>query len=151
MANIVPRLVEKSLEECLRVKPAVGVTGARQTGKSTLVSELMPGPRRYFSLDDLDVLDAARRDPANTPAGQWTDLLAAQPEEPQDWRALVRRGGLPTPALRTLPPNLYPPFMTLKLVELCERGTEHTHHLEGILTLHPKRSTCIRDFHFLSF
>ncbi len=43
--------------------PAVVVTGARQTGKSTLVKELTPGPRRYFSLDDLDARDAARRDP----------------------------------------------------------------------------------------
>jgi len=43
--------------------PALVVTGARQTGKSTLVQQLAPGPRRYHSLDDLDVLDAARRDP----------------------------------------------------------------------------------------
>jgi predicted AAA+ superfamily ATPase len=44
--------------------PAVVVTGARQVGKTTLVRRLAPGERRYFSLDDLDVLDAARRDPA---------------------------------------------------------------------------------------
>jgi predicted AAA+ superfamily ATPase len=43
--------------------PAVVVTGARQTGKSTLAEELVRGARRYASLDDLDVLDAARRDP----------------------------------------------------------------------------------------
>ncbi len=43
--------------------PAVVVTGARQTGKSTLAEHLVPGQRRYRSLDDLDVLDAARRDP----------------------------------------------------------------------------------------
>src|SRR6266705_1373062 len=43
--------------------PAVVVTGARQTGKSTLAEQLVPGPRRYATLDDLDVLDAARRDP----------------------------------------------------------------------------------------
>ena len=165
--------------------PAVVVTGARQTGKSTLVRELTPGPRRYFSLDDLDVVDAARRDPevlvggsepvtldevqrephlllavkraidrqrrpgrflltgsANlllmrqvseslagrasyltlwpmtrreqrglgrggiweelleAPDEQWPELLAAQPDEPGDWRALARRGGLPSPALQ---------------------------------------------------
>ena len=39
--------------------PAVVVTGARQTGKSTLAQELMPGGRRFLSLDDLDVVDAA--------------------------------------------------------------------------------------------
>ncbi|MDR7555018.1 MAG: ATP-binding protein [Armatimonadota bacterium] len=43
--------------------PVVVVTGARQTGKSTLAQFLVPGRRRYRSLDDLDVLDAARRDP----------------------------------------------------------------------------------------
>jgi predicted AAA+ superfamily ATPase len=44
--------------------PAVVVTGARQTGKSTLSLELAPGKRTYHSLDDLDVQDLARRDPA---------------------------------------------------------------------------------------
>ena len=179
-----PRLVGASLQDRLGVMPAVVVTGARQTGKSTLVRELTPGPRRYFSFDDLDVVDIARRDPevlvggrepvtldevqrepdvllavkraideqrqpgqflltgsANlllmhkvseslagrasylslwpmtrrelrglgragvweqlleVPDSQWPDLLAAQPDEPEDWRALARRGGLPAPAL----------------------------------------------------
>ena len=58
-----PRLVGTALADRLRVMPAVVVTGARQTGKSTLVETLVPGKRRYRSLDDLDVLDAARRDP----------------------------------------------------------------------------------------
>jgi predicted AAA+ superfamily ATPase len=40
----------------MRVMPAVVVTGARQTGKSTLVEHLVPGKRRYATLDDLDVL-----------------------------------------------------------------------------------------------
>jgi hypothetical protein len=179
-----PRLVAQSLRERLRVMPAVVVTGARQTGKSTLAIELTPGKRRFLSLDDLDVIDAARRDPealvggaqpvtldevqrepellravkraidrrrvagqflltgsANlllmrqvseslagrasyltlwpmtrreqqglgrcgvwdeliaAPDQTWLDLLAAQPQKPEDWRALVRRGGFPTPAL----------------------------------------------------
>ena len=45
------------------VIPAVIVTGARQTGKSTLAHELIPGDRLYLSLDDLDVQDLSRRDP----------------------------------------------------------------------------------------
>lgn len=179
-----PRLVETALAERLRVMPAVVITGARQAGKSTLVATLAPGKRRYASLDDLDVLDAARRDPealvggrgavtldevqrepsilaavkraidrdrkpgrflltgsanlllmrqvSETLAGRasyltlwpmtrreqrgegragrwdellatrdedWLDLLAAGDAESEDWRALARRGGFPTPAL----------------------------------------------------
>lgn len=37
--NTLPRLVEPALAERLQVMPAVVVTGARQTGKSTLVAE----------------------------------------------------------------------------------------------------------------
>ena len=179
-----PRAVEPALAERLRVMPAVVVTGARQTGKSTLAAERVPGSRRYASLDDLDVLDAARRDPEALVGGtkpvtldevqrepsllasvkraidrrrkpgrflltgsanlllmrqvseslagrasyltlwpmtrreqrgegragrweellaaqdeEWLDLLAAEPGETEDWRALCRRGGFPTPAL----------------------------------------------------
>jgi predicted AAA+ superfamily ATPase len=179
-----PRLVSGSLAGRLRVMPAVVVTGARQTGKSTLAQDLAPGRRRYVSLDDLDVVDLARRDPealvggdqrvtldevqrepdllsavkraidrkrrpgqflltgsANlllmrqvseslagrasyltlwpmtrreqaglgrpglweellaAPDEDWLDLLAAQPQEPEDWRALARRGGFPTPSV----------------------------------------------------
>lgn len=182
--NVLPRAVGSALRERLAVMPAVVVTGARQAGKSTLAERLVPGPRRVHTLDDLDVLDAARRDPdallggaepvtldevqrapdllravkraidrrrvagrylltgsANlllmrqvseslagraayltvwpmtrreqlgagragmweelvaAPEAQWLDLLAAQPDEPADWRALARRGGYPTPAL----------------------------------------------------
>lgn len=179
-----PRAVGAALAERLRVMPAVVVTGARQTGKSTLAELLVPGERRYATLDDLDVLDAARRDPealvggkgrvtldevqrepallravkraidrdrkagrflltgsANlllmrqvseslagrasylslwpmtrreqrgearagrweellaTPDADWRDLLAGAKHAREDWRALARRGGFPTPAL----------------------------------------------------
>ena len=36
---------------------------------------------------------------------EWRDLLAAQPDEPDDWRALARRGGFPTPTLDMATPN----------------------------------------------
>jgi predicted AAA+ superfamily ATPase len=58
-----PRLVGSALGERLRAMPALVVTGPRQAGKSTLVQQLAPGKRRYRTLDDLDVLDAAHRDP----------------------------------------------------------------------------------------
>ena len=185
-----PRLVGDALNARLRAMPAVVVTGARQTGKSTLAEQLVPGRRRYLSLDDLDVLDAARRDPEALVGGsepvtldevqrepgllravkraidrdrkpgrflitgsanlllmrqiseslagrasyltlwpmtrreqlglgrcgvwdellaarddQWLDLLAAQADEPKDWRALAQRGGFPTPAIEMTTPE----------------------------------------------
>ncbi len=39
-----------------------------------------------------DELLAARDD-------EWLDILAAHPDEPDDWRALARRGGYPTPSM----------------------------------------------------
>ena len=59
-----PRLVESALADRLRVMPAVVLTGARQTGKSTLAAERVVGHRRYATLDDLDVREVARRDPS---------------------------------------------------------------------------------------
>ena len=184
------RFVTRSLGDRLRVMPAVVVTGARQTGKSTLAQALAPGKRRFVSLDDLDVVDLARRDPeallggvqpvtldevqrepdvlravkraidrrrrpgqflltgsanlllmkqvSESLAGRasyltlwpmtrreqkglgrcglwdelldardedWRDLLVAQPDEPEDWRALARRGGFPTPAVHLKTPQ----------------------------------------------
>jgi predicted AAA+ superfamily ATPase len=55
-----PRLLQRPLEAAAGVMPAVAVTGARQTGKSTLVRDLAPrGERLYLTLDDLDVLEQA--------------------------------------------------------------------------------------------
>jgi len=163
--------------------PVVVLTGARQTGKSTLAQAMAP-ERRYLTLDDLDVLDAARNDPevlvggdaavtldevqrapeilhavkravdrrrrpgqflitgsANlllmqrvseslagrasyltlwpmtrreqlglgrcglweallaAPETEWIDILTAQDDTSEDWRALALRGGFPTPAV----------------------------------------------------
>ncbi len=188
--NTLPRLVSTALAQRLSVMPAVVVTGARQTGKSTLAERLVQGERHYRSLDDFDVLDAARRDPeallggtepvtldevqrepglfpavkraidrnrkpgrflltgsANlllmrqvseslagrasyltlwpmtrreqrglgragrweellaTPDAGWRDLLAAGDDSAEDWRALARRGGFPTPAIELATPT----------------------------------------------
>jgi hypothetical protein len=60
-----PRTAEAALEAALRRFPVVALTGARQTGKTTLARDRVPGAKRLFrTLDDLDVLDAASRDPA---------------------------------------------------------------------------------------
>src|SRR5437016_8870066 len=61
--RVLPRHAQRALADRLRVMPAVVVTGARQTGKITLAQALTPGARRFVSLDDLDALELARRDP----------------------------------------------------------------------------------------
>jgi predicted AAA+ superfamily ATPase len=61
---VLPRSLEASLARVLRVMPVAVVTGARQTGKSTLVRGLDgAGGRPYLSLDDFGVLDRARHTP----------------------------------------------------------------------------------------
>jgi hypothetical protein len=57
------RCMAIALAQRLSAMPAVVVTGARQTGKSTLVRMQPPESRPYYSLDDIDVLDLARRNP----------------------------------------------------------------------------------------
>ena len=54
------RLAASALAHAASVMPVTVVSGARQTGKSTLVRDLAPaGQRPYFTLDDLDVLEQA--------------------------------------------------------------------------------------------
>ena len=60
MTPALPRLAGSALAHAASVMPVTIVTGARQTGKSTLVRDLAPaGNRPYFTLDDLDILDQA--------------------------------------------------------------------------------------------
>lgn len=59
----VPRALQTPLANAARTMPVVVVTGARQTGKSTLVRELATDERLYLTLDDLDVLDQAKHRP----------------------------------------------------------------------------------------
>lgn len=57
------RAAAGDLAERMRVMPVTVVTGARQTGKTTLVRRLTPTGRRYASLDEPRVAQLARRDP----------------------------------------------------------------------------------------
>ncbi len=68
MDEPLPRLVAEQLASHLRTMPAVVLIGARQTGKSTLAQAAMPS-RRYATLDDFDVLDAARKQPESLLGG----------------------------------------------------------------------------------
>lgn len=85
-----PRLVGQALADRLKVMPAVVVTGARQTGKSTLAQDLSPGRRIYLSLDDLDVRDTVRRDPASLLTGTRPITLDEVQREPDVLHAIKR-------------------------------------------------------------
>jgi predicted AAA+ superfamily ATPase len=65
-----PRELGNAVRGALDDLPVVVVTGLRQAGKSTFLQK-EPGlhPRRYLTLDDLDTLEAARRDPEGLVAG----------------------------------------------------------------------------------
>lgn len=88
--NPLPRLVDSALADRLRVMSAVVVTGARQTGKTVLVQDLTPGGRRYFTLDDLDTLDAARREPEVLTGGSGPVTLDEIQREPELLKAVKR-------------------------------------------------------------
>ncbi len=70
MEQIRPRWFRSNVQTALRVLPVTVLTGARQTGKTTLTRAIEPA-RAYFTLDDVGVLDQAERDPDS--------LLATRP------------------------------------------------------------------------
>lgn len=88
--DTLPRLVQPALARRLAALPAVVVTGARQTGKSTLVQALAGEGRRYWSLDDLDVRDAARREPERLLEGREPVTIDEVQREPQLLAAIKR-------------------------------------------------------------
>jgi len=65
-----PRLLSPLVKRALKTSPVVVVSGARQTGKSTLVQRLGPD-MTYETLDDVETLDRAEREPDS--------LLRSQP------------------------------------------------------------------------
>jgi len=62
--NNVARLASAALIRALRVMPVMVVTGARQTGKTTLARDLISDDeRRFCTLDALDIFDQAMTAP----------------------------------------------------------------------------------------
>lgn len=88
--DALPRLVADSLAERLRLMPSVVVTGARQTGKSTLVRQLQGDARRYVTLDDAEALDAAHSEPELILAGPLPVTIDEVQREPQLMLAIKR-------------------------------------------------------------
>jgi predicted AAA+ superfamily ATPase len=87
-----PRLLEPRLSLLLRSFPAVVVTGSRQAGKSTLVQRAEgAAARRYLSLDDLDVLERARQEPAALVASSSAPLTLDEVQRSPDLLLAVKR------------------------------------------------------------
>ncbi|MFH1609029.1 MAG: ATP-binding protein [Candidatus Bipolaricaulota bacterium] len=86
-----PRWIEDLLAEAVRAHPVVVLTGARQVGKSTLLRHapaVAGWPHR--SLDDLDVLAQAERDPEALWAGARAVILDEAQRAPQVFLAVKR-------------------------------------------------------------
>jgi hypothetical protein len=68
---MIKRHITPLLLEALSDTPVVLLTGARQTGKSTLVKMIASDnhPARYITLDDLSILAAVRQDPVGFLSG----------------------------------------------------------------------------------
>jgi len=65
MNNFQPydRFMRQPLQRALAYSPVVVLTGARQTGKTTLVRDLLGQSRRYLTMDDMDTAERAVREP----------------------------------------------------------------------------------------
>jgi predicted AAA+ superfamily ATPase len=60
--SYIHRAIEKNLVHYLKLFPVVGLTGPRQSGKSTLVKNLLGEKYRYVSFDDLTMVDRFHTD-----------------------------------------------------------------------------------------
>ena len=87
MNGFLPRLLNGTLTNRLGIMPAVILTGARQTGKSTLARVSNP-ERRFLSLDAFDVFDAAQRDPDSLVGGVQPVTLDEVQRAPELMRAV---------------------------------------------------------------
>lgn len=89
MNDTLPRAAGDALQRAMAAMPAVVLSGARQTGKSTLAAA-EGGRRRYHSFDDLDTVDLARRDPDALLGGDQPVTLDEVQREPGILGAIKR-------------------------------------------------------------
>lgn len=58
-----PRIIEKTIKDYLAIFPAVGITGPRQSGKSTTLQKVFGHQYRYVTFDDPMVVSFFENDP----------------------------------------------------------------------------------------
>ena len=61
--SYIHRILEKNVVRYLKQFPVLGLTGPRQSGKSTMVRKLLGEKYRYVSFDDLNMVDSFHSDP----------------------------------------------------------------------------------------
>ncbi len=103
----IPRWVSTRLAQVLRVMPVAVVSGLRQAGKTTLARSVGPR-RRFISLDDLTLLEQARREPAALlePRPVTVDEVQYVPEILRAVKLIVDRERVPGDFLLTGSANL---------------------------------------------
>ncbi len=81
--HMIPRDVEKTIQDQLQGFPSITITGPGQSGKTTLARDVFPR-KPYFSLEDPDVRQLALDDPrgflAQAPDGAVLDEVQRAPE-----------------------------------------------------------------------
>ncbi len=60
---MIPRTLEKTIQKAMKSFPAILVTGPRQSGKTTLLTERFSNSHRFVSLENPDVRARATEDP----------------------------------------------------------------------------------------
>ncbi|MFC1510663.1 ATP-binding protein [Candidatus Omnitrophota bacterium] len=58
-----PRQIEKTVKDYLKIFPAVSLTGPRQSGKSTMLQEMLGGKYTYVTFDDPLTVEFLAHDP----------------------------------------------------------------------------------------
>ena len=83
MNEYIHRNIEKTILEASKYFSVIAVSGPRQSGKSTLLSQLFPLYEKY-SLKDLNILDYAQNDPISflnqTDKGMFIDEIQKYPQ-----------------------------------------------------------------------
>lgn len=125
-----PRALGPLLQQRLETFPVVVLTGARQTGKSTLAQRLSQPDRPYLTLDDLDIRDDAITAPdqlVRRASRMTLDEVQRVPDLLYAVKAEVDRNRTPGRFLLTGSANLH----------LMERVSESLAGRAGYLTLWP--------------